>query len=81
MSVKVLMNLLNELGKSDKLRGLPNIFSVFRNELNKFNNTGARMLYSIHHMPLKLLKNRIFGMNASIFCHFYAMFITLRTKL
>ena len=29
------------------------------NELIKFNNTGARMLDSIYHMTLKLLKDRI----------------------
>ena len=33
--------LLNELRKIDKMRGLPSILSVFRNEFNKFNNTGA----------------------------------------
>ena len=43
MSVHVLFNLLNELGKSDKMRGLSSILSLFRDEFNKFNNTGARM--------------------------------------
>ena len=47
MSAHVLLNLLNELGKSDKMRGLPSILLLFRNEFNKFNNTGARMLDSI----------------------------------
>ena len=55
MSAHVLLNLLNELGKRDKMRGLPRILSLFRNEFNKFNNTGARMLDSIYHMPLRLL--------------------------
>ena len=32
------------------MRGLPSIFSRFRNEFNKFNNTRARMLDSIYHM-------------------------------
>ena len=32
------------------MRGLPSILSLFRNEFNKFNNTGARMLDSIYHM-------------------------------
>ena len=36
MSAHLLLNLLNELGKSDKMRGLSSIFSLFRNELNKF---------------------------------------------
>ena len=55
MSAHVLLNLLNELGKRDKMRGLPSILSLFRNEFNKFNNTGARMLDSIYHMTLRLL--------------------------
>ena len=54
MSAHVLLTLLNELGKRDKMRGLPSILSLFHNELNTFNNTGARMLYSIYHMTLKL---------------------------
>ena len=44
---------INEMGKSDKMRGLPSILSLFRNEFNKLNNTGARMLYSIYHMTLR----------------------------
>ena len=39
MSAHVLLNLLNELGKRDKMRGLPSILSLFRNKFNKFNNT------------------------------------------
>ena len=38
-----IMNLFNELRKRDKIRGLPSILSLFRNEFNKFDNTGARM--------------------------------------
>ena len=37
MSAHVLLNLLNELGKSDKMQGMPSILLLF----NKFNNTGA----------------------------------------
>ena len=44
MSAHVLLNLLNEFGKRDKMRGLPSILSLFRNEFNKFNNTRARMI-------------------------------------
>ena len=40
MSAHFLLNLLNE----------PNILSLFRNKINKFNNSGARMLDSIYHM-------------------------------
>ena len=52
--VHVLLNLLNELWKSNKMRGLPRILSLFRNKFNKFNYTGAGMLDSIYHMTLKL---------------------------
>ena len=55
MSAHVLLKLLNELGKRDKMRGLPSILSHFRNEFNKFNNTRARILDSIYHMALRLL--------------------------
>ena len=36
MSAHCLLNLLNELGKSDKMRGLPSILSLFRNEFNNY---------------------------------------------
>ena len=55
MSAHVILNLLNELGKRDKMRGLTSILSLFHNEFNKFNNTKARMLDSIYHMTLRLL--------------------------
>ena len=38
MGAHVQSNLLNELGKRDKMRGLPSIF-LFRNEFNKVKNT------------------------------------------
>ena len=47
MSAHVLLNLLNELGKRDKMRDLPSILSLFRNEFNIFNTTRARMLESM----------------------------------
>ena len=59
MSAHVLLNLLNELRKNHKMRGLPSILSLFRNEFNKLNNTGARMLDSIYHMTLRFLWNHI----------------------
>ena len=70
MSAHVLLNLLNELGKRDKMRGLPSILSLFRNELNKFNNTRARMLDSIYHM-IKALSVEI----RYIFVIMYATFL------
>ena len=44
MSALVLLNLLNEFGKRDKMRSLSSVLYLFRNKCNKFNNTGARML-------------------------------------
>ena len=41
MSAHVLLNLLNELRKRDKMLGKPRTLSLFRNEFNKFNNTRA----------------------------------------
>ena len=38
MSAHVLLNLLNESGKRDKMRGLMSILSLFRNDFNKLNN-------------------------------------------
>ena len=54
MGAHVLLNLLNELRKRDKMRGLPSILSSFHNEFNKINNTGARMLDCFYYMTLKL---------------------------
>ena len=65
MSAHVLLNLLNELGKRDKMRGLPSILSLFRNEFNKFNNTRARMLDSIYHMA-NTLKSHFWRKNVII---------------
>ena len=50
MSAHILLNLLNKLRKRDKMRGLPSVLSLFRNEFNKFNNTGARMLDTFYYM-------------------------------
>ena len=55
MNAHVILNLLNELGKHDKMRGLPSILLLFTNEFNKFNNTRAWMLDSIYHMTLRIL--------------------------
>ena len=67
MSAHVLLNLLNELRKRDKMRGLPSILSLFRNEFNKFNNTRARMLDSIYHNDSKItLKSHFWRKNVII---------------
>ena len=68
MSAHVLLNLLNELGKRDKMRGLPSILSLFRNEFNKFNKTRARMLDSIYHMTNTLKSH--FCVKTLYFCHY-----------
>ena len=66
MSAHVLLNLLNELGKRDKMRGLPSILSLLRNQFNKFNNTRrARILDSIYHMT-NALKSHFWCKNVMI---------------
>ena len=65
MSAHVLLKLLNELGKRDKMRGLLCILSPFRNKFNKFNNTRARMLDSIYHMT-NTLKSQSWRKNVII---------------
>ena len=41
MSSHVLLNLLNDLGKRDKMRGLSSILLLLCNNFIEFNNTGA----------------------------------------
>ena len=53
MSAHVLLNLLNEIGKKIRCEAFSSILSVFPNEFNKFNNTGARMQDSIYHMTVQ----------------------------
>ena len=56
MSDHVLVNLLNELMQRDKMQSVSRFLSLFHNEFNTFNNTGAGMLDSIlYYMTLKLL--------------------------
>ena len=52
MSAHVLLNLLNKLGKRDKMQGFPSILSLFGNVFNKFNNTrsmNVRFYLSHYH--------------------------------
>ena len=58
---------LNELGKKDKMRGLPSILSLFHKDLNKFKDTRTQMLNSKDHMILKV---HIFSIQSSRFYHF-----------
>ena len=55
MNVHFLLNLLNKLGKGDKMRSLPSILLLFHIKFK--NNMSARMLESIYQMTLKLLCN------------------------
>ena len=72
ISAHVLSNLSNEFGKSDKVRGLLSIISLFLNEFNTFNNTGVRMVDYIYQIPVKLLKHSIFGVKTSRLYHKHA---------
>ena len=49
MSAYVLLNLLNELRKRDKMRGLPSILSLFRNEFNKFKNKSTNVRFYLSY--------------------------------
>ena len=49
MSAHVILNLLNGLGKRDKMRGLSSILYLFRKGSKKFNNTRARMSDYFYH--------------------------------
>ena len=70
-----LLNVLNELGKRDKMRGLPSILSLFRNKFKKFNKTRARMLDSIYHMALRLPWNLIPAEKLYTFVIMYAFLL------
>ena len=61
MSAYVLLNLLNELRKTDKMWGLLSILSLFLNKFNKFNNTVLRKKCLILFISgyLKLLENHL----------------------
>ena len=50
-----LLNLLNELRKRDKCKACRAFFRFFATSLINSNNTGARVLDSIHHLTLKYL--------------------------
>ena len=49
MSARVLLNLLNELGESDKMRGVPSILSLFGNVFYK-GAIAIRCVFSIVDM-------------------------------
>ena len=45
------------VGKSDKMRGLPSTLSLFRNVIKNLIIQDHKMLHSINHLPLNLLKD------------------------
>ena len=51
MSAHVLLNLLNEFGKRDKMQGLPSILSLLTTSL--INSIRAQILDFIYHMTLR----------------------------
>ena len=64
-SAHVLLHLLNESGKSDKMRGMSSILLLFRNEFNNFNNTGERIFDHFYHMKLELIESAFWAENVS----------------
>ena len=73
MSAHVLLNILNELRKRDKMRGLPSILSLFRNEFNKFNNTRAQIVRFYLSYDIKITLK-------SHFCRKNVMILSLCTQ-
>ena len=49
MSAHVLLNLLNELEKRDKMRGLPSILSLFRNEFKNSINKSTNVRFYLSY--------------------------------
>ena len=78
ISAHILLNLLNELGKRDKMLGLPSILSLFRNEFNKLNNARAPMLDSIYHNDIKIgLKSDFCGKGVIILSVSYVRYVVM----
>ena len=53
------------------------MLSLFRNEFNIFNNRRARMLDSIYHMTLRLLRNLISAAKRYNFVIMYATLLSM----
>ena len=63
MDAHAVLELFNELGKK------PSMFSLFRNEFNKFNNTDARILDFIYHLSINLFRHHILMWNIKTLTH------------
>ena len=72
MRALVLLNLLNESGKRDTRRGLPSILSLFRNELNEFNNACTNVRFYLSNDFEIFFCKRVFGMKTCRVCPKYA---------
>ena len=75
MSARVLLNLLNELRKMDKTRGLPSILTLFRNKFNKFNNMQYRstnVRFYLSYDIKTILKSHV-DVKTLGFCHMLAL--------
>ena len=66
MSAQVLLNLFNELRKSDRMLGLLSILSLFRNKLNKINYTGVRMQDSIYQRHTNYFESHFWRENVRV---------------
>ena len=60
MSIHVLLNLLNELVKSDN-------FIFFRNELNKFNNRSTNVRFYLSYAISIIFKSYFWRKNVRVF--------------
>ena len=60
MSAHVLLNLLNELRKSNKMLGLQSLLSFFHNNFNKLNKTKSTNIRFYLSHDIKLLKTCFF---------------------
>ena len=66
ISDHVLLNLLNELGKRDKMQGLLSILSLFRNEFYKLNYTSTNVRYYLSNDIKITLKSHFWRKNVII---------------
>ena len=67
MSARIFIEFIKQVEKIDKIRGLPSILFLFRNEFDKFNNTVARILDSIYiNYDIKIILKSFFSVNVRV---------------